>query len=60
VLAEDDALAEEYGEYRSTGAIVAGVILLLIVIGLTIAILFLPGYPLSKYMSYAECQALAQ
>jgi hypothetical protein len=59
VLDEDDSLEEEYSKFRSTGLIVVGVIIILIVIALTVAMMFLPGFPLSKYLSYSQCQAIA-
>jgi len=59
LLEEDDALTPEYAPFRATGMIVAGSILIAVIIGLTVGALFLPGYPLSKYMSYAKCQQLA-
>lgn len=53
IIANDEGLTEEYSKFKSTGLIVAGVFLILIVIGLTVGILFLPGYPLGKYISYS-------
>jgi hypothetical protein len=60
ILVEDESLKEEYDKFNSTGLIVAGSFLLVIIVGLTIAIMFLPGYPLSKYLSYSQCQQIAQ
>jgi hypothetical protein len=53
LIANDEGLTEEYSKFRSTGLIVAGVFLILIVIGLAVGIMFLPGYPLGKYISYS-------
>jgi hypothetical protein len=55
LLADDDTLTPEYSPFRATGLIVAGSLVIAVVIGLVVGALFLPGYPLSKYMSYAKC-----
>lgn len=36
------------------------VVLLLLLVGLVIGMLFLPGYPFSKYLSYEECMTLSK
>jgi hypothetical protein len=59
LIAEDEGLEAEYSDFRGTYLIVIGAIGMAIVIGLVVGALFLPGYPLSKYMSYEGCQSLA-
>lgn len=59
MLGEQDALEPEYKDKYWSGLIAAGVLVILVLIGLVVGFLFLPGYPLSKYMSYSQCQALA-
>lgn len=55
MLGEQDALEPEYKGMYWSGMIAAGVIAILVLIGLVVAFMFLPGYPLSKYMSYSKC-----
>jgi uncharacterized membrane protein YidH (DUF202 family) len=55
--------AETMDQNKSTKSnialIVSGSILLFLIVGLTIAFMFLPGYPLSKYKSFSECAKLS-
>lgn len=55
LIAEDEGLEAEYSDFRGTYLIVIGAIGIAIVIGLVVGALFLPGYPLSKYMNYEGC-----
>lgn len=52
LLAEDEGLTEEYQKFKANGLIAGGVVLILVIAGLVVAMMFLPGFPLSKYMSY--------
>ncbi len=55
IIASDEALEAEYSDQKNIAAIVVGSLGIALVIGLVVGTLFLPGYPLSKYMSYEGC-----
>lgn len=58
-LLEEPQLKAEYAPFLGGGAIALGTVGLLVLAGLVVGFMFLPGFPLSKYMSYGQCQALA-
>lgn len=54
-IEDNEQLEPEYAEFKQTGLIVLGSIGIVLLAGIVVAMLFLPGYPLSKYMSFEQC-----
>jgi len=44
---------------RDIGLVAGGAAVMLLLGGILLAMMFLPGYPLSKYKSYKQCLSLA-
>jgi hypothetical protein len=51
-IEDQEQLEPEYSDFKATGLIAIGSIGIVLLAGLVLGIMFLPGYPLSKYMSY--------